>query len=176
MAKKQNTSYAQSFDIPVSLSDRNLQKILLFYLINCPVEGKSFRGKTFQYYGFSGSPAFSGLKTALLNSATKSLKKNYKPCKKTEIEEAFKEVEKISPPDEYCVYFCSEEKTRMQSLFSAIRNAFAHGSFNYKTYQGVRIFFLLNHDKYKKAQIVLHEDTLLAWIDIIEKGYNNLSK
>lgn len=88
----------------------------------------------------------------------------------------FKNIEKISPPDEYCVFLKNGEKSVMNSLYKAIRNAFAHGSFNVKSYNGVRIYFLLNYKKYKKAQIVLQEQTLLSWINIIQRGYGALCK
>ena len=53
-------------------------------------------------------------------------------------------------------------------MFSAIRNAFAHGSFNVKSYNRTRIFFFSNYKEYEKARIVLHEATLLSWIRIIK--------
>ena len=168
------TQYYTDFDVPASLYRKNLQKILLFYLFNCPVEGKSHRGNTFKEYGFSGSPAFSRLKSAMLKNASNSLKANYSPCKKEDLDYAFKSIESVSPPDEYCVFLYNDEKTKMESLFSAIRNALAHGSFNCKSYNGTMIYFFLNYDGYKKAQIVLHETTLLNWVSIIENGYGKL--
>ena len=84
----------------------------------------------------------------------------------------FRNVANVKPPNEYCVFLKQDEKTVMQSLFSAIRNAFAHGSFNVKTYNGVKIYYFENFNGYLKAEIVLHEETLLAWIPILEAGYN----
>lgn len=179
MNKRQNTYYTQ-FDLSYSLSNKNFQTIIDFYLFNCPVSGKSFRGKTFEEYGFKSKAPFSRLKAEMLNSATESLKANYKPCKKEELEKNFQLAEAVSPPDEYCVFLKSDGKNTIKSLFSAIRNAFAHGSFNVKKYGGTRIYFLLNEKGYRKAQIVLHEETLLAWIKIIQSGYqamlNNRNK
>lgn len=164
--------YYQSFDIPQSIkSQKNLLRIVDFYLFNCPVPGKSCRGKKFDEYGFSGSKSFGTLKNQMLNAATPSLKKNYYPCQKDELEKHYSEVESVVPPDEYCVFLMSEDRTVMASLFSAIRNAFAHGSYNVKTYNGVKIYFFVNFNHYKKAQLVLQEKTLLAWINIIQSGY-----
>ena len=63
----------------------------------------------------------------------------------------------------------------MQSLFSAIRNAFAHGRFSIREYQHngdrVKMYFFSNFNKYLKAEIVLQESTLLEWIQIIKRGY-----
>lgn len=108
----------------------------------------------------------------MLNHATPSLRKNYHPCKKDELEKWFKSIEDVSPPDEYCVFFAWDQDTRMQSLFSAIRNSLAHGSFNVKSYKGIRIYFFANYKDYLKAQIVLQEKTLLAWIDLLRSGPN----
>ena len=172
--KTSHAQYYQKFDIPDSISNKNLLKIIDFYLFNCPVPGISQRGNKFADYGFCGSAKFSKLKSAMLDHATASLKENYRPCKKSELETAFQQMEKVSPPDEYCAFIQSDEKTVIFSLFSAIRNAFAHGSFNVKAYRRVRIYFFVNHKNYTKAKIILHEDTLLAWIKLIQEGYDAL--
>lgn len=173
MRKNRNTYY-QEFDVPSSLSNPNLLKIIDFYLFNCPVAGKSVRGKHFEDYGFKGSKSWGKLKAKLLSAATENLKKNYKPGSKEELKLFFQSVEQISPPDEYCIFLKHEERTVMCSLFSAIRNALAHGSYNVKSYQGIRIYFFLNYKNYKKAQIVLQEKTLLNWVSIIQAGYSEL--
>lgn len=54
--------YYQKFDIPESIKNENLQKILKFYLLECPVPGVNSRGKDFEDYGFRGSAAFGKLK------------------------------------------------------------------------------------------------------------------
>lgn len=166
--------YYKKFDTPKNISDKKLQQIINFYLLNCPVPGKSVRGKKFSDYGFSKSPPFSKLKAAMLASASASLSKNYYPCRKEELEGKFDLVENVAPPDEYCVFLKRDESRVMDSLFSAIRNAFAHGSYNVKLYGDVRIYFLNNYYKYEKARIVLREKTLLAWIKLVESGYKSL--
>lgn len=170
MSNNKKTYYNQ-FDIPTSISDNNLQKIIQFYLFECPVPDKSARGKKFADYGFRGQKPFATLKKVMLASATQSLKANYLPCKQEKLEANYRLIEAVSPPNEYCVFLLSYEKNVMYSLFSAIRNAFAHGSFNVKSYNGTRIYFFVNYDKYKKAQIVLQENTLLSWKKIIQSGY-----
>ncbi len=165
---KKTIVYDKQFDDDLSLSNKNLQAILKFYLFECPVPNTSERGKTFSYYGINKSPAYSRLKKALLDSAATSLKSNYKPCKKDELPVAFALVESLLPPNEYCVFLKYEEKNVLPSLFSAIRNAFAHGSFKVKSYSKARIYYLKNFDGYLKAEIVLHESTLLKWINCIK--------
>ncbi len=159
--------YNREFNEPTSISNVNLQKIIQFYLLECPVEGVSQRGKSFKDLGYVGSKAFGALKKKLLKAATESLSENYKPSTKDKLPENFKICEKVCYPDEYCVFLATERKTVMRSLFSAIRNSFAHGSFNVKTYNKTRIYYFSNYKEYEKARIVLHESTLLSWIKII---------
>lgn len=161
--------YCTDFIEPSSISNKKLQRIIQFYLFECPVEGKSQRGKDFNQLGYNGSPSFSRLKKHLLEAATPSLKKNYMPSKKEELPSNFKKCEAITYPYEYCVFLKTDEKKVISSLFSAIRNALAHGSFNVKRYEKTRIYYFSNYKGYEKARIVLYEDTLLSWIDIIEK-------
>ena len=163
-----NIRYKYFFDTPTSLSDKNLQKIIQFYLIECPVEGKSHRGLKFKDYGYVGASSFSKLRKNLLATSSRSLKKNYFPSKKDELIENFKKTESIHFPEEYCVFLKSDENSVIRSMFSAIRNAFAHGSFNVKSYEKQKIYYFSNFDKYQKAKIVLKEETLLSWIKIFK--------
>ena len=172
----QKAEYYKHFDKPSTITDRRLLRILDFYLFNCPVDGVSFRGKKFSDYGFKGNTAFSSLKKQLLKDASPSLSNNYKPCKKSELNNAYSSIEGVSPPDEYCVFLKNDERRVMHSLFAAIRNSFAHGSYNVKSYSGIRIYFLINFKNYKKAQIVLQEDTLLRWIETVSSGYETLKR
>lgn len=165
--KKKKIEYKTNFSEPRNISNSNLQKILQFYLLECPVEGKSKRGKTFKELGYSGRKSFGNLKNEMLKCATPSLSNNYIPCKKDELQDNFKKCEKLSYPDEYCVFLKSDERTTIRSLFSAIRNALAHGSFNVNSYYQTRIYYFSNFKNYEKARIVLHEETLLSWIKII---------
>ena len=145
------------------MSNRNFQKIVSFYLFECPVAGKSKRGKKFDDYGIKGQAAFARLKKAMLLNATTSLQNNYLPCRQNELSSAFERVKSIAPTDEYCVFLKYDEKTVMQSLYSAIRNAFAHGSFSVKTYSGVRIYFFANFstvyfNKYLSTKYTYYEN------------------
>lgn len=168
MNKTKKNTYSKSFSDDLVISNANLQKILKFYLFECPVPQKSVRGNKFKDFGIVGKAAYSRLKKEMLNAATDSLRSNYKPSEKAELESNFLLMNSVNPPDEYCVFLKHDENSVMESLFSAIRNAFAHGSFCVKKYHGHRIFFLANMDKYLKAEIILHEDTLLKWIDCIK--------
>lgn len=169
--------YYKKFDKSYPITDKNFQKVLSFYLFECPTPEASHRAKTFAQLGWSGSPQFSNLKKRLLASASSSLRSNYYPCKKDELNDKFEAVKAVSPVDEYCVFLKTGEQTVMHSLFSAIRNAFAHGSFaiqSIKDQNGskVRIYFFCNYHDYLKAEIILQETTLLSWIDIVKSGYD----
>ena len=164
--------YKKSFDNKISYRNSNFQKILDFYLFRCPVEETSFRSVGFEKYGWKGTKQFAHLKKTLLKAANSDLASNYYPCKKDELAEKFEKVFSVAPVDEYCVFLRNEEDTVMQSLFSAIRNAFAHGSFSVRTYNKTKVYFFSNYNKYLKAEIVLQEATLLEWIKIVEAGYS----
>jgi len=56
--------YQRNFETSIGMSNRNFQKIVSFYLFECPVAGKSKRGKKFDDYGIKGQAAFA---FALLN-------------------------------------------------------------------------------------------------------------
>ena len=166
MAKKMK--YVKTFDNDIKMGSNTFQKILSFYLFECPTPGTSRRGKTFEELGWKGAVQYAKLKKLLLDSASDSLKDNYYPCKKEELVDKFAVVETVSPTDEYCVFLKTDEKSVMQSLFSAIRNALAHGSFYAKKYGKTQIYFFSNYKDYLKAEIILQEATLIKWIDIIK--------
>lgn len=163
--------YKKTFDNKIVLSNTNFQKILEFYLFQCPVDGTSQRGVTFKTHGWYGSTQFAQLKKRMLVAASDIFSSYYFPCTKEQLKEYYKNVERAGPLDEYCVFLKNQENTILQSLFSAIRNAFAHGSFRVCSYNKTRVYFLANYNKYLKAEIVLREDTLLSWIDIVKSGY-----
>lgn len=174
MAKK--TKYYKKFDKSYPVTTKKFQTILGFYLFECPTPGTSVRAKTFHELGWKGKNQFAKLKSEMLKNATPSLKLHYHPCKKDELKNRFDEINTVKPVDEYCVFLKHDEKTVMQSLFSAIRNAFAHGSFGIETFQGIKVYFFSNYNEYLKAEIVLQEDTLLNWIEILKSGYTKYNK
>lgn len=168
---KKRKSYYKKFDRKYPATRKEFQDILQFFLFECPTPKTSCRAKTFSQLGWEGSTQFSQLKKKMLEAATDSLRSNYYPCKKAELQEHFEKVKTVSPVNEYCVFLEHDCKTVMQSLFSAIRNAFAHGSFGVQSFSGIRIYFFANYDNYLKAEIILQENTLLKWIKIVKSGY-----
>ena len=64
----------------------------------------------------------------------------------------------------------------MESLYSAIRNALAHGSFLMKKRRGTNMYFFANYDGYLKAVIQLKEETLLNWISLFQSNPEDVKK
>ena len=71
----------------IPLTSRKFHRILDFYLFHCPVDGTSVRATTFEQQGWKGT-LFSTLKREMLARASSSLKSNYYPCTKAELEVA----------------------------------------------------------------------------------------
>ena len=157
--------YKKDYKNKIPNKEPSFQKILNFYLFECPVKGYSERGITFKELGWQ-KHKFSTLKANLLEGATPSLKKNYYPCKKDQLGDKFKIVESVKFADEYCVFLIHNDR-KINSLFIAIRNAFAHGSFSVRSYNKTKIYFFSNFNKYLKAEIILQERTLLNWIKVV---------
>lgn len=62
-------------------------------------------------------------------------------------------------------------------MFYAIRCAFAHGSFAIHKYKKQNYYVLENKDNGAlKARMILKEDTLLKWIEIVETFPKSKSK
>lgn len=70
--------------------------------------------------------------------------------------------------------------SKTDSLFYAIRCAFAYGSFAIHEYKNHTYYVLENNDSGTlKARMVLKEDTLIKWIELIEafpKANNKASR
>lgn len=71
--------------------------------------------------------------------------------------------------------FTNNKNRNVFSILYSIRNSFAHGSFNIKTINNRKVYFLDACKESKtsinrKARIVLYEKTLLDWIKLIKDG------
>ena len=159
----------------IPLTSRKFHRILDFYLFHCPVDGTSARATTFEQQGWKGT-LFSTLKREMLARASASLKSNYYPCTKAELEEKYVVVESLNSTDEYCVFLKHDSNRVMESLYSAIRNALAHGSFLMKKRRGTNMYFFANYDGYLKAVIQLKEETLLNWISLFQSNPEDVKR
>lgn len=165
----------EKFNEDIKLTSPNFQKILMFYLFGCPVEGTSVRADTFAERGWR-SDCYATLKSHMLQRATPDLKKRYYPCKKDDLEKNFSRMEGLPETEEFCVFLKRDENKVMDSLYGAIRNALAHGSFTRKKVKNKIVYFFANYDGYLKAQIRLRESTLLEWIKLVNSDPYELRK
>lgn len=161
--KKKNIKINQE----VNLKSKKIQEIIKFYLFECPVPNTSHKSRTFEELGWKGSSKFLKLRKEMMK-VSDNLNGHYYPCKKNELNDKFKIVEKLNRNEEYCVFLRHEKQTIMNSLYMSIRNAIAHGGFYCYKYDNNVYYYFENFYKYKKAAIVLKEKTLLEWIKIVK--------
>lgn len=159
----------QIFTSSIKLGNSMTAKILKTFLFECPVPGVSVRGQNFDDLGWKGH-YFSSLKAELLFCGSAHLRKNYKPVKKDQLLETFSQYAVTPTPDEYCVFMFNDEKRVIESLFRAIRNSFAHGSFQVTTANGRTTYYMENYDNYLKARLNLNEETLINWIQVLKRS------
>ena len=152
-----------------SFEDKNFAKIYTFYVIETPVSGVSARGKPFKERGVNLFSLCAAMKreTPFLKECwfEKAMKDVPKCCEENGIYEKAtmnREIAIHTVNDQYC-------SGKTDSIFYAIRCAFAHGSFAIHTYKGEKYYILENCDRGKlKARLILRESSLLKWIDVVE--------
>lgn len=169
----------------IPLNDINFQRIICFYLFECPArsirtekkkDGEqrtidqphptkrifygriSQMGKTLAERGIEGG-SLNTLRAAMLRSAGDE----FEFLTGKEVTDSSKR--------EYISLAKSEFIT--EGIFSFIRNAFAHGEFEIK--DG---WYLLENHSYGalKGKAVLYETTLLKWIDIVNMSIDEMKK
>ena len=142
----------------IPYDDRKFQKILDFYLFQCPVvfrSGKrvSVKAKTFADRGFDGSSY-----TRLLNAMRHQMPILFDPGRSAMFEEEKGEIAVLKQ---------HSDLSKAASVFYAIRNGFAHNSFAIKK-NGMYEFTS------ETAKIRASAETLLTWIRLVEKGPGGL--
>ena len=157
------------FDGNYSFKDERFARIYRFYVIETPVSGVSARAKTFKYRQINMNSL-----NAALRRESPFLKSNWivKPIR--DIEEVCREkrIDKtVRFADEIVIHTENSKLCtgKTDSMFYAIRCALAHGSFSVHEYKSHKYYILENKDNGElKARMVLKEDTLIKWIDLIE--------
>lgn len=146
----------------------NFKKILDFYLFACLVPKVSQRGCSLEKYNWTN--------TAKLERKMKKIshisKNNWKVVKKSD---DFANYTNLLTSETKCCLFTNNNGKNVLSILYGIRNSFAHGSFDIKTINNRKVYFLdaCKEKKakiHRKAQIVLYEKTLLDWIKLIKDG------
>ena len=162
------------YSTSIPLHSKAFQKILSFYLFEDPTKSTN-RCTPLEKMDWNNPRRLSILKKKLLDAASSELRDHYHPSSKADLSILFDKERDAKPIEEYCI-FLKNDSGEIKSLLSAIRNAFAHGGFDIREYtiskKKTRMYFLCNFDGYEKARIVLREETLLSWVDIIRTGYH----
>jgi hypothetical protein len=110
---------------------------------------------------------------AALKKATPFLKDNWIVVPQKEIENSCENrglINKVDLSNEIVIHTLNDKHCtgRTDSLFYAIRCAFAHGSFGIHKSNGQVYYILENRDGDKlKARMIIQQETLLKWIDIV---------
>ncbi len=146
---------------------RQVQDVVQFFLFECPASGASRAGKDFSDYGWAGT-YFSTLKAELIFVAGNGF--NYLPCAKKELENWLTQYPPNKSTQEYAIFLKHDEKRVLESLFKAVRNAIAHGSFVRYAQSKTVYYYFENVDGYVKARINIKESTLLLWSKIIQEN------
>ena len=168
-----------------SFEDKNFARIFKFYVIETPVSGVSARGTSFKERGVNMISLCAAMKreTPFLKEYwfEKAVKDVPKCCEESGIHK------NASMNREIAIHTLNNQHCsgKTDSLFYAIRCAFAHGSFAIHHYRSEKYYILENRDREKlKARRILREGSLLKWIDVVEacpqpgkkKAKNRISK
>jgi len=155
------------FNSKYSFNDQKFAEIFDFYVLRTPISNISKRGISFKERSIDV-----GVLVRILKKESICLQKNWHQVKAQELERICYEnniLENVKEIKEIAIHTASREN-KTASLFYAIRCAFAHGSFSIHTYNKEKYYFLENRDKNKlKARMILKEDTLLAWDNLVER-------
>lgn len=156
-------------DQPISYTN-NFKKILTYYLFECPIESTSARGTLLLEYGWKGSSRLSML-ARLMQAIAEIDDSDWVTCLRNEVE-----AKAIHFSSEQIHIVCNNDKGKAKSVIYAVRNAFAHGSFNVKKVAGKIVYILENHNKGTlSAEITVTEDTLLNWIKLFKTKPQHLT-
>ena len=152
--------------------DENFQDIVQFYLFESPIDGVSHRGKVFKDYGWYGSSRFQMLERLLKAAAGV----NDDQWNILETQSEVRSEVKKEKFDRQFVY-SDQSKGRVLTFIYSIRNAFAHGAFDFVDIDGKRHYLLENeYGGNLRSAMLLSEDTLMAWIKIIKTKPEYLTK
>lgn len=166
---------------PHEFEDKDLFRIVVFFVFHSPCENVSARGISMQDYHWSNpwnEPYYLNQRLIDASNNPKLLysAKNYEimgdKLKEANLRENF-------PCDfskeRICFHNC--KKNNFLSVFYHLRNAFSHGRLNMVNIDGECVFVIEDiSPKCKKgkhlvsARMILKKSTLLKWIDIIERG------
>ena len=162
------------FSGEIDLGNPAFQQILMFYLFECPVEFVSCRSVSFERLGWLPD-------TNLLTNTVKKYCQE-KDVKYHSVSKLDYLMDTLCTEDLYfqlyvkkeAVVFYNNLRNQAKSLLNYIRNAFAHGSFEIQATEVGSVYILESRDPKAsdeiRARIVLRENTLLDWINLVRRG------
>lgn len=165
----------------IPFNSHNFQKIIDFFLFNCPIEIEkgnkkkgtktyekvSRRATTLRAQGWTGG-SLNTLLASMKHTTSGHLEYRVFDTSK-DISSEVNMIEKsVSLTDSNFEMIVMSERTDMKktsSIFYYIRNAFAHGSFSVITDNGRTVYYLESaKNSTIKARLRLREETLMKWI------------
>lgn len=168
----------------IPLGDTNFQKIIDFYLFNCPVIYRQKKGKVIFYKSVSEKARnfidqgwvnhmlptlLSEMKRSSNNLKYYSLLNDQNPA--DVLDRSVKE----DARNEVVAFLKRDDMGDTYAIFYGIRNAFAHGSFSVVKNNGETIYFLQSKkDTSVKTAMKLNEKTLLRWIELFNSTVDDL--
>lgn len=161
--------------IPLHLKE--FQRIVAFFVYQCPVQYKDGRKVTPRAVSFEEKNIIAAKQTSLLNSMKSKIehKECYKPCNSMQdIMEFEKSCRKKYPAEnhvEFIAYIPDPELEKTRTIFYSLRNSLAHGSFSFVDSKNGERFYYFEAAKGNniKARYCLSERTLMKWIQITEE-------
>ena len=162
----------------------NFQRIINFYLFQCPNENVSSSGIDLKSYGWKNPWKNDCLRLYLYSIAT--LENDKTLFKAKNYEDVSKGIDQIKIKGKFyntsankVVFYTSQKYPDILTIIFYIRCAFAHGRFLIKTIDNEVVYFFeaINPKKESvlKARLVLKEKTLIDWIDILKNGPNSFN-
>ncbi len=167
---------------PECFNDKDLFRIVIFFVFHSPCEGVSSMRKSFGEYGWAAPWKNPFYLNKQLEQAASSHKLLYSAKGYEEMDAALEKADlNESFPsnlsrERICIY--DNQDNQFLSVFYHIRNAFAHCRLNMVDVDGECVFILEDVQRNKKtgdklkvsARMILRKSTLLRWIEIIENG------
>lgn len=161
---------------PEKFDDRDLFRIVIFFVFHCPCKGLSAMGKSLDEYNWHKPWEKPFCLNKQLKQVSLSDKLIYSAKSYDKLDE---QLIKANLAENFPSDFNTERiaiynnDNQFMSIFYHIRNAFAHCRLNMVDVDGECIFVLEDvSTKFKRvsARMILRKSTLLKWIDIIEGG------
>lgn len=165
--------------------DKQFIRIITFFMFHSPVDNLSARQISLGEYSWK-TP---WRKPYYLNKQLKQVTNNYQLLFSSatfkKMDEALTKADLISSfpsniaKERICIYDC--KNNQFMSVFFHIRNAFAHGRFDFRALNDEEYYILEDVQKDKdclkvSARMILKKRTLLNWMDIIEGGEKEYKK